>query len=130
MRRFLLPIAGLALTLALTACSQSGGLPSGSTAPASSDPNAPSIVAKDLKFEQASYQVPAGKTFTLTFDNRDSAPHNVVIASDEGFGSKLFEGEVFGGPAVKPYSVPALAAGTYYFRCEVHQDMKGTLVAK
>ncbi len=129
MRRLVLPIALLALALALAACSQSAA-PSASSAAASSDPNAPTIVAKDLKFEQASYQVPAGKPFTLSFDNRDSAPHNVVIASDEGFGQKLFEGEVFGGPAVKPYSVPALAAGTYYFRCAVHPDMKGTIVAK
>jgi plastocyanin len=130
MRRFLAPIAGLALALALAACSQSAAPASGSTAPASSDPNAPTIVAKDIKFEQASYDVPAGKPFTLSLDNRDSVPHNVVIASDQGFGSKLFEGEIFGGPAVKPYSVPALAAGTYYFRCAVHPDMKGTLVAK
>jgi plastocyanin len=130
MRRLLLPIAGLLLALAASACSQANGGPAASAAPASSDPNAPTIVAKDLKFEQSSYQVPAGKAFTLTLDNRDGAPHNVVIAKDGGFGDKVFEGEVFSGPAAKPYSVPALAAGSYYFRCAVHPDMQGTLVAK
>ena len=28
------------------------------------------------------------------------------------------------------YSVPALAAGTYTFICQVHPDMKGTITAK
>lgn len=130
MRRFLLPVAALALAVATAACSGSSTAPSGSPVAASTDPNAPTIVAKDIKFEQASYTVPSGRAFTLVLDNRDGAPHNIVIAPDAGFGQKLFEGEVFSGPATKPYSVPALAAGTYYFRCEVHQDMKGTLVAQ
>ena len=28
------------------------------------------------------------------------------------------------------YAVPALAAGTYPFICEVHPDMKGTITAE
>ncbi len=28
------------------------------------------------------------------------------------------------------YQVPALAAGTYTFVCEVHPDMKGTITAQ
>jgi plastocyanin len=28
------------------------------------------------------------------------------------------------------YQVPALAAGTYGFICEVHPDMKGTITAQ
>ena len=27
------------------------------------------------------------------------------------------------------YTVPALATGPYFFRCDVHLDMKGTVVA-
>jgi plastocyanin len=27
-------------------------------------------------------------------------------------------------------AVPALAAGSYFFRCDVHHDMTGTIVAK
>jgi plastocyanin len=131
MRRLLLPLAGVVLAVAAAACGQAEAAPGGSSgSAASSDPNAPTIVAKDLKFEQSSYGVPAGKAFTLTFDNRDGAPHNITIAKDEGFGQTVFQGEIFGGPSSKAYSVPTLAAGTYYFRCDVHPDMKGTLVAK
>jgi plastocyanin len=129
MHRLLLPLAGLLLAVTAAACGGSSA-PAASAPPASSDPNAPTIVANGMKFEQATYQVPAGRAFTLTFDNRDGAPHNVAIAADDSFGQKLFEGEIFGGPGSKAYSVPALTAGSYAFRCDVHPDMKGTLVAK
>jgi plastocyanin len=32
--------------------------------------------------------------------------------------------------ATVTYSVPALTAGSYPFICEVHPDMKGTIVAE
>jgi plastocyanin len=36
---------------------------------------------------------------------------------------------VFSGPSARLYAVPALPAGTYQFRCDVHQQMTGTIVA-
>jgi plastocyanin len=27
------------------------------------------------------------------------------------------------------YDIPALKAGTYYFRCDLHPDMRGAIVA-
>ena len=65
--------------------------------------------------------------FHLLFDNRDSAPHNVTILDANG--ESTFVGETFGGPASRIYAIPALAAGTYRFRCDVHTDMTGSLVA-
>lgn len=128
MRRPLLFLSGLAIALAIAACGQAtGGAPS---AAASSDPNATTIVARDLRFEQSSYTAPAGRAFTVVFDNRESVPHNVTIAKDDGFGQKVFEGEIFSGPGSRTYSVGPLAAGTYPFRCDVHPDMKGTLVVR
>ncbi len=129
MRRFLPALAGLVLAVALGACAQANGSsPSGPAA--SADPNSPTVVANGLKFEQSTVNVPAGAAFTLVFDNKDGAPHNIAIAKDQGFGQKVFEGEVFSGPSSKVYSVDTLAAGTYYFRCDVHPDMQGTIVAK
>jgi plastocyanin len=126
-------IATLALaTVALAAAACSSADAGGPTVPASAAPvdtNAPTITAKDLKFGQSEVPVPAGKAFTLTFTNQEGAPHNVAIYSDSSAAQNLFRGEVFSNGS-KAYSVPALAAGTYFFRCDVHPDMQGTITAK
>ena len=72
----------------------------------------------------------AGKAFELTLDNQDGAPHNVAIYTDSTASTKVSIGEIFGGPGQRTQSVPALTAGTYFFRCDVHQNMTGTIVAK
>jgi plastocyanin len=88
------------------------------------------VTAKDLKFGQTEITVPADEAFDLVLDNQESAPHNVAIYTDESASTKISVGEIFSGPAQKTQSVPAMAAGTYFFRCDVHPDMKGTVVAE
>ena len=44
-------------------------------------------------------------------------------------GNKVFKGDIVTNQKVD-YQVPALAAGTYTFVCEVHPDMKGTITAE
>jgi plastocyanin len=123
--RFALVVGALA---AMTvACSPSaGGSPAASAGPADL-----SISAKDLVFNPSAADVPAGRPFTIAFDNQESAPHNIQIARDPSFAANqiLFTGEVVSSQKVN-YSVPALAAGTYPFRCEVHPNMLGTFTAK
>ncbi len=129
MKRLVLTLALAALALAAAACSttNAGEPPAASVPPA--DPSAPAVVAKDMRFAPAEVAVPAGKAFTLSFDNQDGAPHNVAIYSDASAGTNLFRGEIVSGTKVT-YDVPALAAGSYFFRCDVHPDMTGTIVAK
>jgi plastocyanin len=87
----------------------------------------PIIAAQDLAFDRSELDVPAGSAFSLTFDNRDTAPHNVSIVDRAG--SVVFAGEIFSGPAVRRYAVPALEPGRYAFRCDVHPGMGGDMVA-
>ena len=97
--------------------------------PAPAGEPAASISATELAFDTNSLSVPAGKAFGLNFDNRVSVPHNLSIR-DAG-GKVRFTGETFAGPRRTTYSVPALAAGSYTFVCDVHpQQMTGTLVAQ
>jgi plastocyanin len=63
----------------------------------------------------------------VTFDNQDGAPHNVAIS--DASGASVYKGEIVSKTTVT-YAVPALAAGTYTFICEVHPDMKGTITAQ
>jgi plastocyanin len=70
---------------------------------------------------------PADKPFQIVFDNQEAALHNVAIYRDASAAEKVLVEEPFSGPAVVTYEVPALGAGTYFFRCDVHPDMRGNL---
>jgi plastocyanin len=128
-KRLLVTLALATVALAAAACSSTNADSDASQAPAApADPNAPTIVAKDMQFVTKDVRVPAGKAFQLTFTNNDGAPHNVAIYTDSSASTNLFRGEIFAG-GTKVAEVPALAAGTYFFRCDVHPDMQGTITA-
>jgi plastocyanin len=116
-------LAGLAVVV-LAACSAAPGSPAVSS---SMDPDALRIAAKDLVFSTTALTAPAGKPFQIVFDNQESVPHNVAIYRDASATEKVFVEEPFGGPRVVAYDVPALTAGRYFFRCDLHPDMKGDL---
>jgi plastocyanin len=128
-KRLIATLALATVALAAAACSSTTAADGPSSPAAPADPNAPTITASNLKFGQSDVVVPAGKAFQLTFDNQDSAPHNVAIYTDSSAASNLFRGEIFSSGS-KVYDVPALAAGSYFFRCDVHPDMQGTITAK
>jgi plastocyanin len=121
--RFDRAIAVILVGLSLAACSGASG------SQVTAEPNSPTISATDLKFDRTELDVPAGRPFTLVLDIRASASHNVAIYRDANATDSLFKGDVFGGPASRVYAVPQLPPGTWYFRCDVHPDMNGTVVA-
>jgi plastocyanin len=131
MKRLTFVIGLLGLAAALAACSGASSTPStaASAAPGSPAGDAVTVTAKDVKFGQTEVTAPAGKAFDLVFDNQDSVPHNVAIYTDSSTSTKVSIGEIFSGPGQRTQAVPALTAGTYFFRCDVHPEMKGTLVA-
>ena len=132
MKRLTLTLGLLSLVAVLAACSGATTSPATSSPGASTPPSgdAVTISAKDLKFSATELTAPADEAFDLVFDNQESAPHNVAIYSDSSASTKLFVGEIFSGPAQRTQTVPALAAGTYFFRCDVHPDMQGSVVAE
>jgi plastocyanin len=96
-------------------------------APASADVT---IAAEALAFSTATLTVPADSDFTMAFDNREAVPHNVSIYEDDSATEALFTGETITGPRTVTYDVPALQAGEYFFRCDVHPaQMTGTVEA-
>jgi plastocyanin len=100
-------------------------IPPSSAAPAADV----TVKASGTAFTTPDISGPAGKGFTLAFDNEDQGiPHNVNIKNPDG--SDAFKGEIFSGVATKIYQVPALPAGSYPFVCDVHPSMTGTLTVK
>ena len=87
------------------------------------------ITALNIAFTESSVNAPAGKAFTILFDNQDaSVPHDVYIK--DGSGTQVFAGSIVTGPGTTTYDVPSLAAGSYTFFCSIHSNMTGTLVVQ
>jgi plastocyanin len=53
----------------------------------------------------------------------------VAIYTDASLSEEVFVGEVITEGSIL-YAVPALEAGEYFFRCDVHPEMTGTLVVE
>ncbi len=87
------------------------------------------ISASSLQYSTDKLEAPAGVPATVTFDNMDAGvPHNFAVFTDKAYANSVFSGEIITGPATIDYTLPALDAGTYYFKCEVHPTMQGVLV--
>jgi plastocyanin len=86
------------------------------------------ITAKDVAFDKKAFALPADVPTTIRFRNNDTAvQHNIAIYRDSAFSQVVFKGELFAGPGTREYKVPAMTAGTYYFHCDVHPPMQGTV---
>jgi len=130
----------IALGLAMMGCGGSstpkagGSSPGSPTLACSPSGTALEIAAKDLVFDKTCLAAPANQAFTIAFTNKDGGTlHNLeILTADPATDSKakaLFTGTQFAGVKTTDYSVTALAAGTYFFHCQVHPNqMHGTFV--
>ncbi len=128
MQRLSLSLGLVVLAAVLAACSGASAAPAtDAPVPASPSGDAIVVVAKDLAFRTTAIDLPAGVATTIVLDNQDSAPHNIAIK--DASGQDVFKGEIVSGSSVSN-AVPALAAGSYTFLCEVHPNMQGTITVQ
>lgn len=86
------------------------------------------LAAQGIQFDTGTIDLPAGTPATIHFDNRDAGvPHNVAIFTDDTLANVLFRGDLVTGPDVIDYPIPPLEPGTYFFHCDVHPSMSGTV---
>jgi plastocyanin len=130
-RRHLLVPAVAVLWVALTATGSFAGPVHPTAATCTPDGTALKITAFDTKFDKDCLAAPASQAFTIDFSNLDRGiPHNVAIYEDDTARKNLFKGDLVDGPGKTTYSVPGLAAGTFFFRCDPHPEMNGTFIVK
>ena len=118
---------------ALAACSNSsdGSEPAdgeGGTGTATVADGAVEITAEGLAFDATTIEAAAGEDFTITLVNNDSAPHNISIYTEEGGELIGSAGATAEGDQTVTIDVSALDAGEYYFQCDIHPDMNGSVV--
>lgn len=123
----------IALVALMAACStpaesgDNGGNAGGGTVAVTD--GAVALSAASLEFDASTIQATAGEAFTITFTNDDTAPHNVAIYTEDG-GDEVVVGDVIDGGATTEIEVPALDAGEYFFVCDIHPDMTGSVVVE
>ncbi|MGH2772847.1 MAG: cupredoxin domain-containing protein [Actinomycetota bacterium] len=87
------------------------------------------VAAKNIAFDVKELKIPAGKAFVLSFNNGEAAPHNVAILKAQGSSEALFRKQPIAGPKKVDWEVEPIEAGSYYFQCDVHPNMSGTVTA-
>jgi plastocyanin len=87
------------------------------------------IGADDLAFEASVIQATAGESFTVTLNNNDSVPHNFSVYTEEG-GEAIAQGDIIGEGETDEIEIGALEPGEYYFVCDLHTGMNGTIVVE
>lgn len=98
--------------------------------PAESAAKGVEVSAKSLAFSTKTIELPASNA-VIDFKNEDTQPHNIAIFKNKSnLNSPAFRGEIAPPGKTEVYKVGTLAAGVYYFHCDVHPTMSGNAVVK
>lgn len=89
------------------------------------------VAAQNVAFVQNHVVIPSDQEVEFKFANEDAGiPHNVDITKEKGnAGTSVAKSEVFPGVATRSFKVN-VPAGNYFYVCDVHPNMQGTLEAK
>ena len=124
----LIPIMAIAFLLANNDSAPAEG---GGEEPAGEGNGAITLVAANVAFDTDHLDLPADTATTITLDNQDSVPHNFSIYEDDSAEADLFIGPEIGAGASGDNEIPALEAGEYFFRCDLHPtSMVGTVTVE
>ena len=118
--------AGFGVSEEHAGASEAGGEQSAPAGPATD-----SMVAEQTEFNADAIELAAGKPSDFEIDNRDTVVHNLLIFQTEADAadpsSALFASPDIAGGASDSFPVKPLKKDDYYFVCEYHANMNGTV---
>jgi plastocyanin len=86
------------------------------------------LSAKNISFSNTTLTASGGGEVTIDFSNEDTQPHDVaVFDGKDATAPVLFRGDIVSPGDTATYRFKAPPPGTYYFHCDVHPQMTGTL---
>jgi plastocyanin len=89
------------------------------------------VAAEGLAFDTSEIVLAAKEPASIDFENADAgAQHNIAIYEDESAAAEIFVGELITGPDSITYEFEAPPKGEYFFRCDVHPDMSGSVTSE
>ena len=88
------------------------------------------VTAANVAFDTDTLELEAKTEATIPFKNEDTAEHNIAIYEDDSAAKELFKGDIIPGGQETTYQVPPLPKGEYYFQCDVHPAMNGTVTVQ
>jgi plastocyanin len=102
-----------------------------SSAPAEPGSGGLALTASGLAFDTEELAVPADKPFTVAVSNEDTVVHNFSIYDGkDANGEQLFKGQDVSPGSSVDEDVDAIPKGSYYFQCDYHPAMNGTVTAE
>jgi plastocyanin len=114
--------------------SNSGGEGGGEPAPAATQAEqtgGTALTASGLAWDKTELTTDAEKPFTVAVSNEDTVVHNFsVYDGKDANGEQLFKGQDVSPGGSVDEDVDALPKGSYYFQCDYHPAMNGTLTAE
>ncbi|MEA2462180.1 MAG: hypothetical protein QOH90_2357 [Actinomycetota bacterium] len=91
------------------------------------------IVASGFSFDTHALEL-KGPSVQFTFDNQDVAAHNFAIYKSKVDGplkkDPLFTGDEVAAGSSTTYDIKLPPPGKYYFQCDIHPNMNGSLTVK
>lgn len=120
----------LACGVMLSALAVAGCGASGATPAPTYPPGAIVVTARNLTFDTTQLILPADTKFPLILVNKDVDQHNIQIRTGRGFdGDLIFRHDPISLSTVIVEAGP-IAPGTYFFICEYHPVMTGTVIVQ
>lgn len=101
----------------------------GGSAPAASA-GAGTVGAANVQFDTDTIELEAKSEAEIVFVNEDTVEHNISIYEDDAAQQDIFIGDIIPGGQEITYTFQAPKKGEYYFQCDVHPAMNGTVTVE